>query len=333
MLPTILIAESFAFSNKAADYLRRSGRVVLADLHREELLSRAGGADIIWVRLRHQIDCEVMDAAPHLQAIATPTTGLNHIDVAEARRRNIEVISLRGASHFLRNVYATAEHTMALILALLRHLPAAHQHVVQGSWNRDLFVGRELHGTTAGVIGYGRVGRMVARYLRAFGARVLVTDSQETQGRARTLSVTLGELLEQSAIVSLHISLSDKTYKFFGSNEFARMRPRSLFINTARGELIDEQALVDVLAGGQLAGAGLDVLTDESAAGMGANPLVKYARDHANLLLTPHIGGCTTESREKTEQFLAAKVVQFIKRHDLVTTRQTMSEALKVSHL
>jgi D-3-phosphoglycerate dehydrogenase len=111
--------------------------VVLKDLDRPGLLALVSEADILWVRLRHRIDGEVMKAAPKLRAIATPTTGLNHIDLAEARQRNIHVISLQGATQFLQNVYATAEHTVALIFGLLRHLPRAHDHVMNGNWNRD----------------------------------------------------------------------------------------------------------------------------------------------------------------------------------------------------
>jgi D-3-phosphoglycerate dehydrogenase / 2-oxoglutarate reductase len=255
-----------------------------------------------------------MVAAPNLRAIATPTTGLNHIDLAEAEKLGIQVISLRGATDFLQNVYATAEHTVALILALLRHLPAAHEHVINGHWNRDLFIGNELHGMRAGIIGYGRLGRMVAKYLQAFGMRVSVTDIMGVNQveHSDIESVSLDQLLRTSDVVTVHVPLSDQTKEFLGRRQFACMKPGSWFINTARGELVDEVALFDALRTGHLAGAALDVLCDEYASNLGENSLVRYAQQHQNLLITPHIGGCTTESREKTEHFLALRVAEFI---------------------
>jgi D-3-phosphoglycerate dehydrogenase / 2-oxoglutarate reductase len=317
MLPKILVTESSGFSKTAAGRLRACGRLVMSDLHRGSLLKAVPDAEIIWVRLRHRIDREVMECATKLRAIATPTTGLNHIDLVEAGRRHIQIISLQGANEFLQNVYATAEHTVALILGLLRHLSAAHHHVINGDWNRDLFIGRELHGKRAGVVGCGRVGRMVAGYLRGLGMRVLVTDVQNIDRPARPEIefVSLTHLLYASDIVTLHIPLSDRTKGFFGERQFSEMKPGSWFINTARGELVDEGALLKALSDGRLAGAALDVLCDERSSGMRDNLIVQYARDHNNVLITPHIGGCTGESREKTENFLATQVAAYVRKH------------------
>jgi D-3-phosphoglycerate dehydrogenase len=315
MLPKILITESFGFSKTAANRLRSCGRLIFGDLDRQALLEAVPEAEILWVRLRHRIDCEVLDSAKKLVAIATPTTGLNHIDIAEAGRRNIQVISLQGATEFLQNVYATAEHTVALILGLVRHLSNAHQHVLNGGWNRDRFIGQELHGKRAGVIGCGRVGRMVASYLRGLGMRVIVTDTQniDRPPHPEIGIASLAHLLYASDIVTLHIPLSDRTEGFFGEREFSEMKPGSWFINTSRGELVDEEALLKALSEGRLAGAALDVLCDEDASGMTANSVVQYAREHDNVLITPHIGGCTGESREKTENFLATQVAAYVR--------------------
>lgn len=314
MLPNILISEATGFSESAAEHLRNCARLLLRDLDRPSLMAAVHDVDVLWVRLRHKIDREVMVAAPNLRAIATPTTGLNHIDLAEAEKLGIQVISLRGAADFLQNVYATAEHTVALILALLRHLPAAYEHVINGRWNRDLFVGNELHGKRAGIIGYGRLGRMVARYLQAFGMRVSVTDIKSVNQveHPDIESVSLDQLLRTSDVVTVHVPLSDQTKEFLSRRQFACMKPGSWFINTARGELVDEEALLDALRTGHLAGAALDVLCDEYASSLSENSLVKYAQQNQNLLITPHIGGCTTESREKTEHFLALRVAEFI---------------------
>ena len=310
----ILIAESAGFAPAAAELLRKAGNVRLADLDRAALLDAAATADVLWVRLRHRIDAAVMNAAPRLKFIATPTTGLNHIDLAEAERRDIQVLSLRGETEFLKDVRATAEHTVGLLLALLRHTAAATASTLYGEWNRDLFKGGELYGKTAGVIGYGRLGRLVAHYLSAFGMRVLACDPHvdPTTAAPGVEFVSLRHLLQESDVVTLHVNLCAETTGFFGSAEFAAMKRGAWFVNTARGELVDETALLAVLENGHLAGAALDVLGDERATGMGDHPLIDYARRHANLLITPHIGGCTKESMEKTELFLADKLCRAV---------------------
>lgn len=312
MQRTILVSESSNFSSAAAKRLEQAGRVIWADLDRPGLLATVSQADLLWVRLRNQIDRQVIDAAPHLRAIATPTTGLTHIDMNYAASRGIEVISLRGETEFLQKIHATGEHTLALILALVRHLPSSARHVTEGGWNRDLFRGRELYGKTAGIVGYGRVGRMVADYLRAFGMRVIATDPGVRSAGAGVEMMPLDDLLARADVVTLHVSLTPETHGFFGKRQFARMKEGAWFINTSRGELVDESALLDALASGRIAGAALDVLCDERSSGMGERPLVIYARTHENLLITPHVGGCTLESMQHTEEFLAEKVVRFL---------------------
>jgi D-3-phosphoglycerate dehydrogenase len=295
--------------------LREASDLVLADLDRPGLLRAAREADILWVRLRHQIDAELLAAVPRLRLIATPTTGLNHIDLVEAERLGIRVLSLRGETEFLRDVRATAEHTLCLTFALLRHTMAAAAHVRQGGWDRDGFWGHELYGKTAGIIGYGRLGRIVARYLGAFGMRVLATDPYVDGGTVETdvQLVPLEILLREADLVSLHVNLNAETHGFFTRSQFAAMKRGAWFVNTARGELVDESALLEALRSGHVSGAALDVLSGECSAGMGSHPLVQYAREHDNLLITPHLGGCTHESMAKTELFLARKICNLAK--------------------
>ena len=306
----ILVSESVGFSARAAELISQAGELVLADLDRRGLLSAVKETDILWVRLRHRIDAEIIAAAPKLKVIVTPTTGLNHIDMVEAERRGIRVLSLRSEAEFLQDVRATAEHTLALILALLRNVPAALTHVRDGGWNRNLFKGRELYGKTVGVVGYGRLGKIVARYLKAFDTRVLASDPTVDLGSAEPgiTIVPLSKLLQEVDFVTLHVNLCDETWRFFGREQFAAMKEGAWFINTSRGELVDESALIDALRSGRLAGAALDVLCEEDYHGMGNHALVNYAREFDNLIITPHIGGCTAESMEKTEMFLAEKL-------------------------
>jgi D-3-phosphoglycerate dehydrogenase / 2-oxoglutarate reductase len=310
----LLLAESRGFPTAALATLQRAADVTCADLDRPGLLAAVRDADALWVRLRNRIDAELLEAAPRLKVLVTPTTGLNHIDLAETTRRGIQVLSLRGEADFLRDVRATAELTIGLILSLVRHIPAAAAHARAGGWNRDDFEGRELFGKTAGVVGYGRLGRIVARYLRAFDMQVLVSDPHLDAQLAEPglRGVSLAQLLRQSDLITLHASLSDETTGFFGRREFQLMRPGAWFVNTGRGELIDEAALIEALESGRLAGAAVDVLCDENSAGMAGHRLVEYARTSDRLLITPHIGGCTVESLDKTETFLAEKLAAMV---------------------
>ena len=312
----ILVSESHEFSYEAAESLRQSGELILSDLDRSSLLSALREVDVLWIRLRHRIDAEIMAAAPQLKIIVTPTTGLNHVDVDEAERRGIRVLSLRGEDEFLRDVRATAEHTVALMLSLLRHIPAALAHVKEGSWNREQFKGRELYGKTVGVVGYGRLGHIVGKYLRAFDTKVLVTDPKLDRDSVEPgiTFLPLNQLLGEADVVTLHVNLCAETRGFFGSQQFSMMKQGAFFINTSRGELVDESALLDALRSGRLAGTALDVLSDEYSGTMTNHPLVAYAREHDNVIITPHISGCTVESMEKTELFLAGRLAHLLRR-------------------
>jgi D-3-phosphoglycerate dehydrogenase / 2-oxoglutarate reductase len=307
MRPRLLISESQGFPPAALDRLREVADVIAADLDRSALEREIGGADVLWVRLRHRIDDALLARAPRLKIIASPTTGLTHIDLEAAERRGIRVVCLRGETDFLKDIRATAEHTIGLMLALIRHIPAAAAHVVAGGWDRDRFQGIELYGKTVAVVGYGRLGRIVARYLRAFDCRVVAVDPKPSGTEIEFCS--LDEALRLADLVTLHVNLTPQSRQFFGANEFASMRMGSYFINTSRGELVDESALLVAIRSGQLAGAALDVLCDEQSAGMGSHPLVRFAETHSNLIVTPHIGGCAVESMHKTELFLAERLL------------------------
>lgn len=313
----IIVTESRGFSPAAAGMLEALGTLRMADIHdRDELLSAAAEATVLWIRLRHRIDPEVLSAGTNLRCIVTPTTGLNHIDAEAAITRGTTILSLRGETEFLRNVRATAEHTIALMLGLLRRLPSAAANAASGYWDRDSFRGRELYGKTVGLVGYGRVGRLVARYLSAFDCKVLVTDPALSPADLEPGIglVSLKEILGRADIVSIHASYSPESHRFFGKAEIDAMRTGAWLVNTARGELVDSTAIAAALARGHIAGAALDVLDGELAVKPIENPLIDYARTHENLLLTPHIGGCTIESMEKTECFMAQRLREFLLR-------------------
>lgn len=305
----ILLAESGGFSERALQGLRGLGEVRREDLSADALRGAIGDCDVLWVRLRNRIGPELMAEAPRLKWIVSATTGLNHIDLEAAAKRGIRVLSLKGETDFLKEIRATAELAIGLMLVLLRHIPAAAQDVRDGIWDRDRHQGRELHGQDVGLVGFGRLGHVMARYLLAFGSRVRACDPRaeafDVPGVER---VSLEELLVSSRMVSLHASYEPANERFFDAACFARMPQGSWFVNTARGELVDERALLAALESGHLAGAALDVLAAETSLDLSAHPLANYARIHDRLILTPHIGGCTSESMERAEEFMGEQL-------------------------
>ncbi|MCF8033682.1 MAG: hydroxyacid dehydrogenase [Desulfarculaceae bacterium] len=315
----ILNIEPQDFSQAAHDKLAGLGELTEAALSREELLRELGGYEVLITRLGHYIDAEVLAAGPGLRAVVTATTGLDHIDLEAAAARGVEVLSLRGEYDFLDTVSATAEHTWGLLLALVRRIPAAHASVLGGQWDRDSFKGRELMGRRLGCVGLGRLGRKVAAYALAFGMEVSAYDPAPRKwvdGVERRAS--LDELLAESEILSLHPPYNDHTHGMIGPRELALLPEGAVLINTARGGLIDEAALLDALNSGRLAGAALDVLAGEPDHGQGDSPLIAHARAMGNLIITPHVAGATTESMAKTELFMAAKLEAWLRAQGLL---------------
>ena len=307
----ILNAEPEGYSSAARAILETFAAVDEADLTRDGLLARVAAYDALIVRLRFHIDRPIIAAAPRLKAIVSATTGLDHIDLDAAERAGIAVLSLRGETAFLNSVVATAEHTWALLLALTRHIPAAHADVLAGGWRRDAFRGHDLRGRRLGLLGLGRLGRKVAGYGLAFGMRVLAYDpAPDVVPEGVTQCPTLDDLLRQSDILSLHVPLDESTIGLVGARELALLPPGALLVNTARGAIVDEAALLASLNSGRLAGAALDVLTGEPDA---LNPhLLGYARTHpTTLILTPHLGGATAEAMAATELFMAERLRAF----------------------
>jgi len=218
----------------------------------------------------------------------------------------------------LETITATAELAWGLLLSLVRAIPYAHHDVVfMKHWNRDAWKGYELKDKKLGILGFGRLGKIVAEYGTAFGMEVLANDPNvdfETISSRNVTPVSFDELFKNSDILSIHIPLNEGTTKLIGADEFKLMKPIAYLINTSRGEVLDEAALLKALENKQIAGAGIDVMTNEHANGefLKNNPLIEYAGKHANLLIVPHIGGATYDSMAKTEIFIANKVRQLV---------------------
>ena len=313
--PRILNAEPDRYSARARAALEEVAEVTEQALDHEGLLKAIAAYDALIVRRGHRIDTEVLDAAPRLRAIATATTGLDHIDLKAARDRGIEVLSLRGENEFLRGAVATAEHTWALLLALVRKIPQASAAVRRGEWDRDAFRGRELEGKRLGVVGLGRIGERVARYGQAFGMEVRAFDRYREDWPDDLIRMpTLETLLETSDVLTLHVPSNEDTRGMIGRRQLSRLPGGAVIVNTARGAVVDGAAVADFVKSGRLAGAAVDVIEGETAGGVGSDMLLLAARDLDQILVTPHIGSATAESVERTELFMARKLADFLKR-------------------
>ena len=304
------------YSEGARQKLLALGILVEKPVAQAELCEVLPDFDVLIVRLNHQIDRQVISAGRRLQAIVSATTGLDHIDVDYARECGIHVVSLKGETAFLKTISATAEHTWALLLGLMRRLPPAAAAVRRGEWNRDAFRGRELDGRKLGIVGLGRLGEKVARYGLAFGMQVGAFDPGLTDDRPDVWrAASLPALLKWSDVVSLHVPLNESTRGMIGAQELRSMPPDAVLINTSRGQIIDETALVAALREGRLSGAAVDVMAHERpAAKRAASPMLAYARENDNLMITPHIGGATWESMARTEAFIVDKLADVLKR-------------------
>lgn len=308
-MPRVLIAEPSEFQPKAIAILSAHADVVLQETREAGMAAALNEYDVVWLRLGTRIEAAMLSNAKRCRIIATPVTGLDHIDLDACQAHGIRVVSLRGETEFLRTVRATAELTMGLLLSLMRHIPEAHSDVLRGHWNRDAFRGREIFGKRVALIGAGRLGSIVASYFAAFGASVVGYDPrQDFPADIMTRATSLKEALAEADIVSVHASLLPSTANLIGDAEFAAMKRGAFFLNTSRGGIVDEAALIRALDSGQLGGAAVDVVTGEPRVDA-THPVVLAAVNRNNLLIVPHIGGNTFESFEKTEVFLAGRVV------------------------
>ncbi|HKW04733.1 MAG TPA: 2-hydroxyacid dehydrogenase [Nitrososphaerales archaeon] len=244
------------------------------------------------------ITAEMVERMKNVKLVQQPSTGYNHIDIAACARMGIPVANIGGA-----NSLSVAEHSIALALILLKRIVYAHQGIVEGKWAQGelMNLAGELSGKSWGIVGLGRIGRALASRVQALGGKVLYYDSTELAGEEElNLGVTFRELpklLSESDIVSIHTPLTSETTKMIGEKEFRLMKPSSIFINTSRGELVDEVALARALRDGWIAGSGVDVFSREPPPP--DHPLIVVAKEGGPIVLTPHIAGATSEARER----------------------------------
>jgi glyoxylate reductase len=250
---------------------------------RKELLVRAPELDGLLSLLTDPVDAELIEAAPRLKAISNYAVGVDNVDLEAAAARGIPVGNTPGVL-----TDTTADLAVALMLGISRHLVEGDAYVRRGewrTWETELLLGHDLHGSTVGIVGFGRIGKAVGRRLEGFGCEILHTG--------KSGGVSLEELLDRSDFVTVHAPLTADTRGLIGDDALARMKPTAYLVNTARGPIVDSEALARALRAGRIAGAALDVTEPEPLPG--GHPLL----DAPNLLVLPHLGSATEATRAR----------------------------------
>lgn len=278
----VIICERFAVEALAA--LKKNQLFQVKSYQPEHLAT----AHVLIIRSKFKIDRALLDSAPQLEVIITCTSGFDHIDLEETKKRSVVVMYTPEA-----NMVSTAEHTWALLLACSRQVVAANRQMKSGEWLRDPFVGMELAGKTLGIVGFGRIGQRVCRIAQAFDMNVISFDpyqQPEVFDRHGVLRLSYDELLRQSDIITYHVPATDETHQMLNRSHFDSLNGEQIIINASRGNVIREEDLVEALQQKKIKTVGLDVFQKEPL------PRDSQLLKFQNIVLTPHLGALTNEA-------------------------------------
>jgi D-3-phosphoglycerate dehydrogenase len=306
------VLEPVFFSEKAINTLRRIGNVSL--YKNGNISSFLKDKEILFIRLKYYIDSSFLNNAPALKYICSPCTGLTHLKMEDIQSRNIKVFSLKDKNNFLFKVRATPEHLIGLTISLIRNYKSCFCDKKKSIDYRYNYLGEELYKNKVGIIGFGRVGKILACYFKSFGAKVSFYDInprvQELPGTKKMNSIE--KVIKSSNIIVLCASYNNKIVL---NKNHIDMLNNKYFINGARGELIDEDYLIKKIKENTIKGVALDVISNESICN---NNSIIFASisNKKNFIHTPHIGGATRESLRKTEEFLSKNVVNYFLNKD-----------------
>jgi len=299
----VLVADPI--SSEGIDILRSYAQVdIKLGLKSEEIISTIGDYEALIVRSQTQVSAKIIKAGKKLQVIGRAGVGVDNIDVEEATRRGIVVVNAPTG-----NTISAAEHTIALMLSLARHIPQANAMLKSGVWQRSDFMGIEVRNKTLGVIGLGNIGSEVARRARGLEMKLIAYDPFLSVDYAHNLQVelvSLEQLLKESDFITLHLPLTASTKALIGAKELALVKPTVRIINCARGGLIDEEALAKAVKEKRVAGAAIDVFSSEPA-----TKSVLFEND--NIIVTPHLGASTTEAQAMAAKDIAKQIIDVFK--------------------
>ncbi|PPR48320.1 MAG: Hydroxypyruvate reductase [Alphaproteobacteria bacterium MarineAlpha5_Bin8] len=262
------------------------------------------------------IDEKLINLGTRLKVICTASTGTNHININYAKKKRIHIISLKNERKTINKISSTAEHALALTLATLRNITASFDSVKKGEWDYTKYIGRQLDHLTIGIIGYGRLGKLYSKYIKAFKSKILVYDPYKSINSSSVKQVKKIEYLyKKSDIISLHVHLNKETKEMINKQSFNLMKKDVTIINTSRGEIVKQNDLIYFIKRNSQAKYASDVLSDEIL-NKKNNLLVNLARKNNQVLLTPHIGGMTKEAQKIAFNCAAQKLSKFFKKKE-----------------
>jgi D-3-phosphoglycerate dehydrogenase len=271
-----------------------NAKITSEHYEKDELIEKVKDFDILVVRSATKVTREIIEAGKKLKIIGRAGMGLDNIDLEAAKEKSIEVLNTPG-----QNSLSVAELVIGMILSLKRHIVRGTKGLSEGKWEKKQLEGTELSGKTLGIIGFGNIGKHLARLVKGFNVKIKVFDvfdiDEETKKQFDIEQVSFEELIKNSDIISLHIPHNDKTHHIISDTEFEKMKENALLINCARGGIVDEKALLKALKENMIAGAGLDVYEEEPAKG----EIYKELFNLDNVVGTPHIGASTEEAQQR----------------------------------
>ena len=293
----------------AADAFRRDGfdvEVRSGSLSEGELVEALPGVSLLGIRSNTKVTPRVFESATDLRAVGCFCIGTNQVDLVEAAARGVAVFNAP-----FSNTRSVVELVLGELLGLARRLPEKTQRMHDGIWDKSAKGSHEVRGRTLGIVGYGNIGTQLSNVAEAIGMRVVFFDTSDrlAHGNARRVG-TLDELLAQADVVSIHVDGRPGNAGLFGPDQFALMKPGSVFINASRGMVVDDEALRDHILSGHLSGAAIDVFPTEPKAQ--GDPFESPLRGLDNVILTPHVGGSTQEAQEEIGSFVATKLLGFV---------------------
>jgi len=285
-----------------------------------KILLKVGRLDCIFTNPNKQNYMLDEDLLQHgqIKVICTASTGTNHIDVKYCEDNGIKIISITNDHDVIDRISSTAEHTLALMLSLIRKIPTSFHSVRDGNWDWEPYVGRQMNSLTIGIIGYGRLGKLMAKYCDALGMEVLLHDpyvfSFGGNIERNKQPVELDELLERSDVISLHVHVTDETREMINKNTISKMVKRPYLINTSRGEIVNEDDIIDALRSEDLQGYATDVIRDEFGDIKNSKLVDESITPQNKIIITPHIAGMTKEAQEIAYHWAIDKLEK--KHHD-----------------
>ncbi|MBN9096839.1 MULTISPECIES: phosphoglycerate dehydrogenase [unclassified Pseudonocardia] len=293
----------------AAEAFRRAGFEVdvrTGSLSEDELIDQLPGVAVLGIRSNTKVTPRVLEAGKDLLAVGCFCIGTNQVDLVDAAARGVAVFNAP-----FSNTRSVVELVLGEIISLARRLGEKTQRMHEGVWDKSAKGSHEIRGRTLGIVGYGNIGTQLSNVAEAVGLRVIFYDTADrlAHGNARQVG-TLDELLAEADVVSLHVDGRPGNAGLFGAEQFAKMKPRAMFINASRGMVVDDAALRDNILSGHLAGAAIDVFPIEPKAQ--GDSFESPLRGLDNVILTPHVGGSTQEAQEEIGHFVANKLVGFV---------------------